>query len=323
MIKLSKTYVSIARTLHMNTREEEYVLAIWNCRSIKAAADELLISPPGLSMFLSGLEKKLGVKLFYRLGKHLSPTDIGMEYIFNAKRITEIKHDFEAHLSDYKNDVTGTISVGLHPRRTKYMIPHAVKILTEKYPKVRVRIFEGKSQELFDKVISGELDFSITNRDYSNDVIEKRELYRDRLVAVLSQQHHLAGRAIVLPGKKLPWLDLALFANERFILQHKDQSARIYTDEALKYAGITPTKILTIENLETASQMAAEELGIAFNIYSFTRGFSYDRPVSYFLVGNANKYIYYKIIKRKDRIFPVFLKFFIKALKESVSVDKI
>ncbi|WP_278549806.1 LysR family transcriptional regulator, partial [Cloacibacillus evryensis] len=117
----------------MNIREEEYVLAIWKYRNIKSAADELLISPPGLSMFLSGLEKRLGVKLFHRVGKHLSATDIGMEYISHAQKITEQKREFDAQLSDYKNEVTGTISVGLHPRRTTYMIPRAVKTLTNRY----------------------------------------------------------------------------------------------------------------------------------------------------------------------------------------------
>ncbi|EHL69817.1 LysR family transcriptional regulator [Cloacibacillus evryensis] len=305
----------------MNIREEEYVLAIWKYRNIKSAADELLISPPGLSMFLSGLEKRLGVKLFHRVGKHLSATDIGMEYISHAQKITEQKREFDAQLSDYKNEVTGTISVGLHPRRTTYMIPRAVKTLTNRYPKVKTKIFEGTSQELFEKVRSGDLDFSIINRECGDAALEAHELYRDRLVAVLSPDHPLAKTAVSLPGEKLPWLDLTLFANERFILQHPEQSSRMYAEAALKYAGITPVNIFIIENLETASQMAAESLGIAFNMYSFTKNFAYDKPVRYFIVGDRNRYIRYNVVKRKGRSFPIFTRFFIEALKNSVTAD--
>ena len=52
----------------MELREQAYVTAIARHGSLKQAAAELHISPPTLSIFLSNLEKELGLQLFDRLG---------------------------------------------------------------------------------------------------------------------------------------------------------------------------------------------------------------------------------------------------------------
>lgn len=61
----------------MNTREQEYMLALDKTRSITRAAEQLHVTQPTLSLFLTNLEKRLGTPLFHRLGKKLVPTQVG------------------------------------------------------------------------------------------------------------------------------------------------------------------------------------------------------------------------------------------------------
>ncbi len=56
----------------MNTREQEYMLALDKTRSITRAAEQLHVTQPTLSLFLTNLEKRLGTPLFHRLGKKIS-----------------------------------------------------------------------------------------------------------------------------------------------------------------------------------------------------------------------------------------------------------
>lgn len=44
----------------MNTREQEYMLALDKTRSITRAAEQLHVTQPTLSLFLTNLEKRLG-----------------------------------------------------------------------------------------------------------------------------------------------------------------------------------------------------------------------------------------------------------------------
>ena len=60
----------------MNLKEQIYVCTLARCGTITKAAEELYMTSPALSMFLSTLEKNLGVRLFSRTGKTLQPTPI-------------------------------------------------------------------------------------------------------------------------------------------------------------------------------------------------------------------------------------------------------
>lgn len=53
----------------MNLKEQEYVCALAENGTITAAAKELFISQPALSIYINNLEKSLGVRLFERVGK--------------------------------------------------------------------------------------------------------------------------------------------------------------------------------------------------------------------------------------------------------------
>lgn len=53
----------------MNLKEQQYVCTLARCQSLSRAAEELFISPSALSVYISNLEKYLGVRPFERTGK--------------------------------------------------------------------------------------------------------------------------------------------------------------------------------------------------------------------------------------------------------------
>ena len=53
----------------MNLKEQQYVCTLARCQSLSRAAEELFISPSALSVYISNLEKYLGVRLFERTGR--------------------------------------------------------------------------------------------------------------------------------------------------------------------------------------------------------------------------------------------------------------
>ena len=303
----------------MNVRDEEYILAIAREGNIKKAAEILNISPPGLSIFLSTLERKAGVAFFHRIGKRFVPSPAGEMYLEYAAKIMTFKQEYEAKISETRSESSGVVSVGMHPRKTCFILPQTLKKMAEACPQVKVRIFEGNSRSLYEKVVAGELDFIITNRKIANSSLEYSLLYPDRLVCVLSASHPLTASGTPVAGERLEWLDLRLLQEELFILQHPDQSTRMFTDAALAYAKLNPEKTLIVENLETASQIAAEGLGVAFNMLGFTKNFVYPKAVKYFLVGDPALQVPYYLAARKDRYLPRYAKFFAEELKAAVS----
>ena len=58
----------------MNLKEQTYVCVLAECGNITKAAERLFISQPALSIYISTLEKNLGVRLFDRSGKRFTLT---------------------------------------------------------------------------------------------------------------------------------------------------------------------------------------------------------------------------------------------------------
>lgn len=303
----------------MNLREQEYVLAIANYQSLKGAAEFLSVSPPTLSVFLSTLEHSLGVPLFNRFGKKFVPTEVGEIYIRYAREMCFLNRQWEARLDSMKHGERGALRLGLHPRRTIDLLPAALREVTLLHPGIDVKLYEGSSEKLFHLLLEGEVDLIVNNQSHPSPVLEFIPFYRDRLVAVLSPSHPLAHKGISLPNSTLPWLDLALLAGETFILQLPEQSIRVYTDQALDYAGVHPLHHYTVENLESAAQMAAEGLGVAFNFLGYIQHFSYHKPVRYFLIGDPNAFIDYSIVRRKDAYLAPYVSDFIEILQKQIA----
>ena len=101
----------------MNLKEQTYICTLARCGTITKAAEELFITAPALSMFLSNLEKNLGVRLFSRTGKTLEPTPIGWEYIQHASQMLLLKEDFDRKLRKEDDMQKRTVRIAVQERR--------------------------------------------------------------------------------------------------------------------------------------------------------------------------------------------------------------
>lgn len=303
----------------MELREQTYILAIARHGGIKKAAEELHITPPTLSIFLSRLEQELGVPLFDRLGRRFLPTEAGALYIRIAQKMVSLQYQYQEQMKALKDETYGTIQFGIHPRRTLYLLAEVLAEFTPTHPDIQISTFEGASDEMFRLLLEGKLDFIINNRTHPDPSLVFLPLYQDRLVMVTAADHPLAGAGVQHPGEAVPWIDLSLFQAETFILASPPQSTRIYTDRALAHAGVRPKRVYQLENLEASAQLAAEGLGVTFNLESYIRRFSYPKPIRYFYVGPPEMRVDYSVVFRNDKYMPAYTHEFISILKEKLS----
>ena len=302
----------------MEMKEQLYILAIGKYGNIKQAAEELHLTSPALSIFLSTLENNLGTRLFDRIGKQFVPTEAGLLYLKRAREIMNIRNQYEEEMKNLMGEVSGTIHLGIHPRRSLHLLPPAIMEFIKIHPRIQIIPHEMTSREMFDALADGSLDFIITNKQENNPHFCWTDFYEDRLVVILAADHPAGKHSKKVPGSSLRWLDLTLLAGERFILQKEFQSSRYYTDLALEYFGITPAETFVIENLEAASQMAAEGFGVAFNLEQYARHFSYNKPVRCYLTGDPKVRIRYYMATNRQKYQPRYVKDFMEDLRKYI-----
>lgn len=115
-------------------------LAVARERSFTRAAAQLGVSPSALSHTMRKLEEALGVRLFTRTTRSVSPTEAGARLLQNiAPHLDEVRSQLDA-LSELRDKPAGTVRIttGGHSAET-LIIPALTKLLPD-FPDVSVEV---------------------------------------------------------------------------------------------------------------------------------------------------------------------------------------
>ncbi len=124
----------------MNTRQIEYMLALWEEKSFTKAAKRLYVTPSALNQQLRHLEKELGTALFERDDHSFSLTPSGKIYMSGARNIMNIKEQAMKQINAIHNGVPwiSSIRIALHQNFYRFFMDYIYPDFTQKYPSVEL-----------------------------------------------------------------------------------------------------------------------------------------------------------------------------------------
>ena len=97
----------------MDTKQIQYILKVAECQNITRAAEQLFVSQPALSHFISKAEEELGAKIFNRGTTPLTLTQAGERYVKTAKMILSLQESLKQEIENLKDCRSGEITLGL------------------------------------------------------------------------------------------------------------------------------------------------------------------------------------------------------------------
>ena len=92
----------------MDTKQIQYILKVAECQNITRAAEQLFVSQPALSHFISKAEEELGAKIFNRGTTPLTLTQAGERYVKTAKMILSLQESLKQEIENLKDYVNST-----------------------------------------------------------------------------------------------------------------------------------------------------------------------------------------------------------------------
>ena len=188
----------------MNLKEQQYVCTLARCQSLSRAAEELFISPSALSVYISNMEKYLGVRLFERTGrgKAFVLTSIGEEYVVRAEKMLELKAEFDGLVENELHKSHPAIRVGIQKRRAISVVPEALRRFMERYPDVDVIFRDGTLGDLTRMYREGNVDFMISIfRDELPDAVYQ-EIAMEQVLVALPDTHPAIQYAYSVEGDR-------------------------------------------------------------------------------------------------------------------------
>jgi DNA-binding transcriptional LysR family regulator len=179
----------------MKFQQLRYLVAVHeNGLNITAAARQLHTSQPGVSRQLKLLEEELGFQLFEREGRALTrTTDAGEEIISRASAILREMQNIRRTSAELRKADGGTLSIATTHTQARYVLPEVIRAFRIKYPKVRLHLHQGTSEQIAEMVARDRVDFAIaTGSEEQFPHLVRLPVYRWHRAVVVPRGHPLA-----------------------------------------------------------------------------------------------------------------------------------
>jgi len=161
-------------------RQVRAVIAVCEEGSFTRAAARENATQSGISQHVSATERALGVKLFERGPRGVTPTPAGLRYYKRCVAAVGQLASADEEARALAGSVTGDLRIGLMPTFTRAVLAPTLDDFVPRHPDVRLHIVEGYSGTLTDLVLADELDFAVVPAFEGRVGLKSRLIVRDR-----------------------------------------------------------------------------------------------------------------------------------------------
>jgi LysR family hydrogen peroxide-inducible transcriptional activator len=234
-------------------RQLQYAIAVAEALSFRKAAERCHVSQPSLSAQIAELERVLRVRLFERDRRRVLPTAAGRDVVARARRIL-VDADDLAHAARNLGDVlTGTLSVGVIPTVSPYLLPTVAPALRERFPALSLVWIEEKTESLLRELDAGSLDAALLALGAEVGDLEREVVADDPFVLATAKDHPLGVKKGRATAAELRDVDVLLL-----------DDGHCFREQALAFCARAKTKELEFRatSLSTLAQMVAAGAGV-------------------------------------------------------------
>ncbi len=202
--------------------------------SLLKAATVLSVTQPALSKTLHEAEEIVRAKLFDRHPRGMKPTAAGATVIEAARRVLAELKRLDEQLDGVGDLSRGVLALGVLPVAASGVLPGALSRMRREHPEIRIRLEQGRTEELTALLAAGEIDL-IVGRLYeppAPDGFEREPLWSEPIAALVRAGHPLV---------RLPEVDPESLRAYDLVLPTVSQRVGQEIDWILQRLGLEPT----------------------------------------------------------------------------------
>jgi DNA-binding transcriptional LysR family regulator len=237
----------------LKERQIEVFRTVMATGSLTAAAQQLGVSQPSLSMTLRRFEDELGTTLFERIGGRLVPTEEAKLIFIEVDRVYgQFDRLSEAIHSIARGD-NSVFRFGTTPSIGMRLIPKALRELRERHSS---RIFYCDflpQRDIRDYLLFGQGSCVTSIAETMDSNLDSLVIARGRLFCVMQQDHRLAGEREITPQQ---------IENEVLISFQPNTTHGKYIDATYARANVERRTDVYIHFVEAAISFVSENIGV-------------------------------------------------------------
>ena len=196
----------------LKLRQLALVLALEETHNLHRAAQRLNLSQPAATKHLRDIEEALGVSLFERHARGMTPTVYGVAAARHARLVLIDLRKLHQDIQGLQFGIQGTIRLGSVMAAVPELIPAALAIIAREQPTLSIALVIDTSDALLTLLQSGRLEVMVGRAMglLDSDSLRYEPLAEEQLRLIVRADHPLLSR---------PSLTLPDLAGERWVLQ--------------------------------------------------------------------------------------------------------
>lgn len=227
----------------MELLQLKYFIKVAETEHMSRAAQELFISQSSLSHTIHRLELELGVQLFDRNGRNIRLNEYGRLYLEHAKQVFQSLDEGARELKRLQAGKIRPVTILTTIPDILNDLPGLFQNRDSPYP-VQQRFVQREL--LPQSIVSGSVDFAISEFPGSSHGLEGQKLFEDELYLVIGLNHPLASRNLV---------SLSEIGQEYAFAPPKGVGIRVIIDDLFEHHGMA-LNILSDEMTTTITSKA-------------------------------------------------------------------
>jgi DNA-binding transcriptional LysR family regulator len=241
----------------VDLHELQVFCKIMEHKSFSRAGEAMSLSQPTVSGHIKALEDELGLRLFDRAGKHVTPTQAGDLLFGYARRILALRGEAEQALAEFKGGLKGSLCIGGSSVPGSYVLPPLIAQFKQECPGVKIHLRIGDSREACRAVAEGHCDLAAVGARFDDARLHFEPLVEDEMVLVVPRAHAWARRRAVRP-RDLP--------GQPFIVREVGSGSRQFAEQTLAARDMDPRDLTVVAEMgsnEAVRQAVKAGYGVA------------------------------------------------------------
>ncbi|KQX25656.1 hypothetical protein ASD39_12950 [Sphingomonas sp. Root50] len=245
----------------MELRHLRNFVTVVEQKSISKAANIVRLAQPALSRQLQALENDLGAPLLVRHGWGITPTPEGEVLAKSARSLLDQAQAVRDAVGAASGSPSGKLAIGVPSSMAEIVLPELALAAQRALPRVELRLVEGYSATLRQRLLTGELDAAILYADRRHSSLVTRPLLTESLVAF--------GPAGAFGTEAAISIEDLVARNP--IMPASANQLRALFEEAAANIGLTATAAMEVDSVPALLALVAAGAGVSVLPYSSIR----------------------------------------------------
>ena len=222
--------------------------------SFTETARTLNLSQSAISHAIKALEDDVRCRLLDRMGKKVTLTQAGEQFLVHANKILETMETARENLDHLGKWGRGRLRIGASTTSCQHILPAVLREFKESFPQCAIHIEPGDARHSVEMLRSHRIDIALAMEPKREEQFEFRPLFTDELQFIVSPLHPWAlERRVVRDTISL----------QNYIVYHKSSYTVQMVEEYFRMENLVLRSVIELGSMEAIKEMVKIGVGIS------------------------------------------------------------